>query len=109
MTTRVEAGQRIRHVIDVDAWLLARNDDAPTPGRVVVFAGCAGCEQRARMLLWAGRWHVEHDHGRPWTAHLVRLTGPGDAPLPTVQTVTPAPTVDDVALLAAGLADAFTA
>lgn len=108
MTARVEAGQRIRHVLDVDPWLLARNDDAPTPGRVVVFAGCAGCEQRARMLLWAGRWHLEHDHGRPWTAHLVKLTGPAGAPPPAPQAVIPAPTVDEVAALAADLADALT-
>lgn len=104
MTTRVEDGQRIRHVIDVQPWLLAGNDDTPVPGRVLVLAGCAGCETGARFALWAGCWHVEHDHGRPWTAHLVSLNARGDDPLPTAQTIAP----PDDAALAAGLADAFT-
>lgn len=73
MPTRVDTGQRIRHLINVEPWLLAGNDDAPDPGRVLIIAGCAGCELRARLTLWAGRWSLEHDHGRPWTAHLIAI------------------------------------
>jgi hypothetical protein len=108
VTARVEAGQRIRHVLDVGPWLLAGNDDAPAPGRVLVVAGCAGCELGARFALWAGVWHVEHDHGRPWTAHLVAL---GD-PAPVIGQASAdrkiAAPDDDAGALAAGLVDAFT-
>lgn len=108
MTTRVEQGQRVRHVVDVDPWLLHANDDAPTPGRVLLIAGCAGCELGARMALWPGRWHVEHEHGRPWTAHLVRLSSPGDPPLPPAVLRGAPPTVDEARLLADSFADALT-
>lgn len=106
MATRVERGARIRHVVDVAPWLLAHNDDAPAPGRVLVHAGCAGCGRVARMALWAGTWAVEHDHGADWTAHLLTLA-PGPGPAPAGRTITLAPDLE-AAALAAGLVDAFT-
>lgn len=63
----------LRHVIDVDPWLLHGNNDAPLTGRVLVRAGCPRCRRAARMALWAGVWSVEHNHGKPWTAHLIAL------------------------------------
>lgn len=96
----------VRHRLEVTPWLLARNDDAPAPGRVTVDCGCAGCGQLRRMLLPAGVWSLEHRHGERWTAHLVELPPRSPAPAAVAEVVELAPALD-VEALAAGLAEAF--
>lgn len=58
----------VKHLIDVDAWMIEANDDAPLPGRVLLAATCPGCEIARQLALPAGRWAVLHAHGRPWVA-----------------------------------------
>jgi hypothetical protein len=69
----------VEHVVDVDPWMLKANDDAPAAGRVQLLAGCGACNQGTAIQLPAGRWVLEHNHGQPWTAHLVRLPSLGAA------------------------------
>jgi hypothetical protein len=86
----------VRHVLDVTPDLLARNDDAPAPGALLVLAGCPICNRRRRWALHQGRWAIEHLHGGDWTALPLPADGQEAGRV-------------DVGALAAGMAEAVTA
>lgn len=100
------AAAAVRHVVDVEGWMLAGNDDAPAPGRVLVLAGCGACGEGRRMLLWPGRWSVEHTHRAGWAARAVRPPTPGAGPSPLPRPV-PAAALLEARALAARLAGAM--
>lgn len=86
----------VRHVLDVTPDLLARNDDAPAPGRLLVRCGCPICRRGERFALAAGRWAIEHRHGDGWTAQ------------PLAAAPDPSSEVQALAVLAEELAQAAT-
>lgn len=88
-----------QYLLDVTPDLLARNDDAPAPGRLLVVCGCTICRSTHRFGLLGGRWAIEHTHDGVWTAHLADTAQPAPE--------SPPRPVRDVDALAGHLAEAL--
>lgn len=76
----------VRHILDITRDLLRGLDPdaeprcrcAGVPGRIHVHVGCGLCGAERHWNLPRGRWAIDHTHEGVWTAHLLRLTVPGD-------------------------------